>query len=271
MIIDSELCTGCLECLPYCPMGAIVHDERTGRAAIIEDECVECGVCYRARVCLPAAICPQELEWPRTLRMEFSDPSAPYVSPVFEHRIISRLQANLRQMDRRQLLDREGEELTISGRGTIEMKMNDVMGRFKRGRAGVAAEVGRPGVGARFRDVQTVTRALASIGVRFEPQNPLTDLMADPRAGILRDDILDEKVLSCIVEFNVALEDLATVLAKMREVAGEIDTVFAVDLISVVNEDGSIPTLPIAESLGLEPSIAGKTNVGLGRPLANLD
>jgi len=252
-------------------MGAIVRDEKTGRAAIIEDECVECGVCYRARVCAPDAICPQELQWPRTLRMEFSDPSAPYVSPVFEHRIISRLQADLREMGRRQLLDREGEELTISGRGTIEMKMNDVMGRFKRGRAGVAAEVGRPGVGARFRDVQTVTQALASVGVRFEPQNPLTDLMTDVQTGTLRGDILDEKVLSCIVEFNVALEDLARVLGKMREVAEQIDTVFAVDLISVVSEDGSIPTVPIAESLGLEPSIAGKTNVGLGRPLASLE
>jgi len=271
VIIDNELCSGCLECLPYCPMGAIVRDEKTGRATIIDDECVECGVCYRARVCLPDSIRPQELQWPRTLRMEFSDPSAPYVSPVFEHRIISRLQADLRQMDRRQLLDREGEELTISGRGTIEMKMNDVMGRFRKGRAGVAAEVGRPGVGARFRDVQTVTQALASVGVKFEPQNPLTDLMTNAQTGTLREDILDEKVLSCIVEFNVALEDLARVLGKMREVAHKIDTVFAVDLISVVNEDGSIPTVPIAESLGLEPSIAGKTNVGLGRPLASLD
>ena len=123
----------------------------------------------------------------------------------------------------------------------------------------------------RFRDVQTVTRALASVGARFEPQNPLTDLMTDVQAGTLREDTLDEKVLSCIVEFEVALEDLARVLGKMQEVAGEIDTVFAVDLISVVDEDGSIPTVAIAESLGLEPSIAGKTNVGLGRPLASLD
>ncbi|MGQ9572821.1 MAG: indolepyruvate ferredoxin oxidoreductase subunit alpha [Dehalococcoidia bacterium] len=271
MIIKDDLCTGCLECLPYCPMEAIVQDEKAGRATIIEDECVECGVCYRARVCGPDAIYPQNLEWPRTLRMEFSDPSAPYMSPVFEHRMISRFQAELQKMDRRQLLDREGEALTISGRGTVEMKMNDVMGRFRRGRAGVAAEVGRPGVGARFRDVQTVTRALASLGVRFEPQNPLTDLMADIETGTLREDILNEKVLSCIIEFDVPLEGLAKVLAKMREVAEQMETVFAVDLISVVNEDGSIPTLPIVESLGLESSIAGKTNVGLGRPLANLD
>lgn len=271
MIIKEDLCNGCLECLPYCPMDAIVEEDASGRAAIIEDECVECGVCYRARVCLPEAIYPQDLEWPRTLRMEFSDPSAPYMSPVFEHRVISRFQAELRDMDRRQLLDREGEALTISGRGTVEMKMNDVMGRFKRGRAGLAAEVGRPGVGTRFRDVQKVTKALASVGVTFEPQNPLTDLMTDVQTGTLREDILDEKVLSCIVEFDVALEDLARVLTTMKEVASRLDTVFAVDLISVVNEDGSIPTVPIAESLGLEPSIAGKTNVGLGRPLAGLD
>jgi NAD-dependent dihydropyrimidine dehydrogenase PreA subunit len=271
VIIREDVCTGCLECLPYCPMAAIVQDGENGRVTIIEDECVECGVCYRARVCGPDAIYLQDLQWPRTLRMEFSDPSAPYVSPVFEHRVISRLQADLREMDRRQLLDRQGEDLTISGRGTVEMKMNDVMGRFKRGRAGLAAEVGRPGVGARFRDVQIVTRALASIGVRFEPQNPLTDLMTDTEAGTLREDILNEKVFSCIVEFDVPLEDLARVLARMKEAAQQIDTVFAVDLISVVNEDGSIPTVPIAESLGLEPSIAGKTNVGLGRPLASLD
>jgi len=271
VIIREDLCTGCLECLPYCPMGAIVEDAESGRATVIEDECVECGVCYRARVCGTDAVYPQDLEWPRTLRMEFSDPSAPYVSPVFEHRVISRLQAELREMDRRQVLDRRGEELTISGRGTVEMKMNDVMGRFKRGRAGLAAEVGRPGVGARFRDVQVVTRALASIGVRFEPDNPLTDLMTDAEAGTLREDILNEKVLSCIVEFDVPLEDLARVLAVMKEAAQQLDTVFAVDLISVVNEDGSISTVPIAESLGLEPSIAGKTNVGLGRPLASLE
>ncbi len=271
MIIEEDLCTGCLECLPYCPMEAIVEEADKGQVTIVEDECVECGVCYRAQVCGPDAIYPQDLKWPRTLRMEFSDPSAPYMSPVFEHRIIGRFQAELRGMDRRQLLAREGEELTISGRGTVEMKMNDIMGRFKRGRAGLAAEIGRPGVGARFRDVQVVTEALASIGVRFEPQNPLTDLMSDAQTGTLRGDILDEKVMSCIVEFDVALDDLATVLTRMREVVQHLDTVFAVDLISVVDKDGSVPTAHIAESLGLEPSIAGKTNVGLGRPLANLD
>lgn len=271
MIIEEDLCTGCLDCLPYCPMEAIVEDVETGQVTIIEDECVECGVCYRAQVCGPDAIYPQDLEWPRTLRMEFSDPSAPYMSPVFEHRIIGRFQADLRGMDRRQLLARQGEALTISGRGTVEMKMNDIMGRFKRGRAGLAAEVGRPGVGARFRDVQTVTQALASLGVRFERQNPLTDLMTDVQTGTLREDILNEKVLSCIIEFDVPLGDLSNVLARMSEVSRHLETVFAVDLISVVNEDGSIPTVPIVKSVGLEPSIAGKTNVGLGRPLANLD
>jgi NAD-dependent dihydropyrimidine dehydrogenase PreA subunit len=271
VIIKEELCSGCMDCLPYCPMAAIVRDEATGLAAIIEDECVECGVCYRARVCATDAIHPQPLEWPRTLRMEFSDPSSPYLSPVFEHRTIARFQRDLKGMDRRRLLDREGEELTISGRGTIEMKMNDIMGRYKRGQAGVAAEIGRPGVGARFREVEKVARALASAGVKFEPDNPLTDLMSDVETGALLPEILNEKVLSCIIEFTVPLQSLPRVLSKMQEAAGEIDTVFAVDLISVVEEDGSVPTVPIVESMGLTLSIGGKTNVGLGRPLADIN
>ena len=190
---------------------------------------------------------------------------------MFERRSIARFQRDLQGMDRRRLLDREGEELTISGRGTIEMKMNDVMGRYKRGQAGVAAEIGRPGVGARFRDVEKVARALSSAGVKFEPDNPLTDLMTDVATGSLLPEILNEKVLSCIIEFTVPLASLPRVLSVLRDVASEIDTVFAVDLISVVEEDGSVLTVPIVEAMGLTPSIAGKTNVGLGRPLAPLD
>ncbi len=271
MIIKQDECSGCLDCLPYCAMQAIAVDAATGFAYVIEDECVECGVCYRADICATEAIYPQDLEWPRTLRMEFSDPSSPYLSPVFAQRSISRFTPGWEGLDRRQLLGRKGEALTISGRGTLEMKANDVSGRYKRGQAGVAAEIGRPGVGARFRDVQKVAQALAAVGARFETANPVTDLMTDISTGTFRDDILDEKVLSCIIEFTVPLRELALVLQALQKVAMEIDTVFAVDLISVVEEDGSIPTVPIAESLGLSPSLAGKTNVGLGRPLASID
>lgn len=265
MIVDEAKCTGCLECIPYCPMGAI--EERMSLVTIDLDECVECGVCFRAGVCAVEALVPQELAWPRTLRAEFSDPSAPYMSPVFAGRaqIVSGTET-----DRRALLSRTGEAVVISGRGTLEMKTNDVSGRYRHGRAGIAIEMGRPGVGTRFRDVQKVARALAPLGVRFEERNPLTDLMADKSMGTFGDDILDEKVLSCILEFDLSLQMVAPVLARLKEVAKDIDTVFAVDLISIVEKDGSIPTIDAARRASVEVSSNGKTNVGLGRPLADV-
>ena len=35
MIIKEDLCTGCLECLPYCPMEAIIEDVEAGRVSIV--------------------------------------------------------------------------------------------------------------------------------------------------------------------------------------------------------------------------------------------
>jgi len=266
MIIDEMKCTSCLECIPYCPVGAIEESETL--VTIDEDECVECGVCFRSGSCEVEALVPQELSWPRTLRAEFSDPSCPYMSPVFGRR--AQQLATGTEVDRRALLSRTGADLVISGRGTLEMKTNDVSGRYRRGRAGIAVEMGRPGVGTRFRDAQKVAQALAPLGVKFEERNPLTDLMTDKSTGTFRDDILDEKVLSCIIEFDLALEKVTPVLERLREVAKEIDTVFAVDLISVVEKDGSIPTVDAAHRANVEVSINGKTNVGLGRPLADV-
>ena len=48
-------------------------------------------------------------------------------------------------------------ETRIPGRGTEEMKTNEVTGRYRRGMYGMAFELGRPGVGARFHDVEKVT------------------------------------------------------------------------------------------------------------------
>src|SRR4030042_2769413 len=265
MIIDETKCTSCLECIPYCPMVAIKESDIA--VTIDLDECVECGVCFRAGACEVEALVPQELPWPRTLRAEFSDPSAPYMSPVFARR--GQLVTGT-EMDRRALLSRTGVDVVISGRGTLEMKTNDVSGRYRPGRAGIAVEMGRPGVGTHFRDVQKVARALAPLGVNFEERNPLTDLMADKSTGPLREDILDEKVLSCIIEFDLALDMVTPVLERLKQVAQEIDTVFAVDLISVVEKDGSIPTIEAARRAGGAVSINGKTNVGLGRPLADI-
>ena len=236
MIIDTDICIGCELCLPYCPMGAIAMADE-GYAQIDRDECVECGVCLRSAGCPVDAFVEEELAWPRSVRAAFSD-------PLSEHK-----------------------ETRIPGRGTEEMKTNDVTGRFKRGEAGVAIELGRPGIGTRFQDVEKVTRAMAELGVQFEPQNPVTFLLADKQTGKINEEVLNEKVLSAIVEFTVPLALAPAILSRLREVAEEIDTVFSLNLICKVEPDGSIPTVPLTKEMGIAFYPDGKSNVGLGRPL----
>ena len=236
MKIDPDTCSGCEQCIPYCPMGAIhLTDEEVSE--IDWDECVECGVCLRNADCPTDSIVETENPWPRSVRGFFSNPLA------------------------------EHEETRIPGRGTEEMKTNDVTGRFKYGQVGMAMEVGRPGTGARFRDVQMLIAAMAGLGIRLEPQNPVTFLIVDEEKGLLSPDVLDEKVLSAIVEFTIPIEKVPAVIERLRQVEGQLDTVFSVDLISKVHPDGTVPTVPLMERLGIPLSVNGKNNVGLGRPL----
>ncbi len=74
MRIDSEKCIGCGQCVRYCPVDCILEDG--GQCTIQEDECVDCGVCYRAKVCpFDAIFMPEEnYDYPRAIRMQFSDP-----------------------------------------------------------------------------------------------------------------------------------------------------------------------------------------------------
>lgn len=235
MKIDPDICIGCEQCIPYCPMGAI-HLTDEGVSEIDRDECVECGVCLRSADCPTDAILETENPWPRSVRAFFSNPLA------------------------------EHKETRIPGRGTEEMKTNDVTGRFKYGEVGMAMELGRPGTGARFRDIQILTMAMAELGIRLEPQNPVMSLIVDEEKGSLNPDVLDEKVLSAIVEFTTPIEKVPAVIKRLREVEGQLDTVFSVDLICKVHPDGSVPTVPLMEQLGLPLSVNGKNNVGLGRP-----
>lgn len=238
MYVDQDLCTQCQSCIPYCPMRAIRYDESAEQVVIDLDECVECEICARSGVCPNDALVMQELEWPRILRNQFSNPLVPHPNTG------------------------------VPGRGTEEMKTNEVTGRFKRGRAGIAIEMGRPGTGTRFYDVEKVAMAVASVGVEFEPHNPVTHLMVDKTTGKMRDDVLNEKALSAIIEFDIPQSKIKAVLEKLKEVEKEINTVFSLDLACRLEEDGSNPAVALAEEAGYRPSINGKTNVGLGRPLA---
>lgn len=237
MLIDKDLCHACLECIPYCPVNAISYND-AGYTEIDLDQCAECSACKRADVCPNDAIYQQPLEWPRTVRSILSDVLTVCV------------------------------ESGISGRGTEEMKTNEVTGRYRRGMAGIAVELGRPVTGAHFYDVEKVAMAVSKLGgIEFEKQNPTTSLMSDPKTGKFKDDILNEFVLSAIIEFPVPLQRVPDVLEALRKVSGEIECVFSLDICTRVGEKNDLPTADLVRQSGYWISPNGKTNIGLGRPL----
>src|SRR6202011_4807364 len=264
MKINSDKCVACGNCTAVCPVGAIYIDPAIRRATIDRDECVECYACFnglsqehlnptmvrtmrkafqmmRLRfdpepdVCPTAAFEPDELSWPRVVRRAFSDPRVPH------------------------------ESTGVEGRGTEEVKTNDVSGRVQVGEVGFTIEFGRPGVGVRFRDIQKMCWALAEAGVSFEKKNPVTSLMTDVPTGSLRDDILDEKIMSAIVEIKVPVERTEEIVRLVWAVEKQVDTVVALGVGTRCDADGEENVVaPILERLGYRLERA-KTNIGLGR------
>jgi len=153
------------------------------------------------------------------------------------------------------------------GRGTEEMKTNDVTGLFPHGVVGLAIEMGRPGVGTSFKDVQTMSMALAEKNVEFAPQNPVTSLMIDLATGGLESEILDERALSAIIEFSIPEERLGEILEAVKEATQAIDTVYALDLISRLGAGVTDRIAATVQAAGFSLRPNNKTNLGLGRPL----
>ncbi len=245
-------------------MGAIYIDPELRRATVARDECVECYACFNGMsqehlnptlvrglrklfkllrlrfdpepdVCPTAAFEPEELVWPRVVRRAFSDPRVPH------------------------------ESTGVEGRGTEEVKTNDVSGRVAVGEVGFTIEFGRPGVGVRFHEIQEMTKVLAGAGVAFEKCNPVTTLLKDGGSGEIRDDILDEKVMSAIVEIKVPAERAEEVIRLVRDVEQRIDTVVAIGVGVRCEEDGEEEKMaPVLERLGYQ-LVRAKTNAGMGR------
>jgi ferredoxin len=245
-------------------MGAISLEE-DGKSAVNQDECVECNTCYRllrnegyppwfvrairkvlsalrlgyladVDVCPTGAITPPELKYPRNLRAAFSDVTVPHAGTG------------------------------IAGRGTEEIKTNEVTGRIRKGEAGIVVELGRPGIGATFLDVEKIAMALAGLGANFEAQNPVTQLMSDPRTGKMKEEVLGEKVLSAIIEMKVRQDQVPETFRILEDAQRKVDTVFSVGISSRCLPDGTVPHLEWVKKLGYRLSPNGKTNIGLGRP-----
>lgn len=239
MRVDKEKCIGCLNCIDYCPVEAIKEDSGAGTAFVDEVECVECGCCLRMNVCEYGALWQPELKWPRILRAQFSDPCVKHTTGTGG-----------------------------SGRGTAETKTNDVTGRYARGIIGIAAELGRPGVGTWMEDIEKVAQAILPLGVELEKENPTYSLFEDPAKAVLRNDIRAEKVLSAILEFRTPEADAPKVLNALANVAKTLETVVSVNIASLVEPDGTLPAERVAKRAGFEIRPNGKTNLGLGRPRA---
>ena len=264
MKINAHKCVACGNCTYVCPMGAIYIDPQLKRATIDRDECVECYACFNGLsqehlnpslvrfirrtlalvkvrfdpepdVCPTAAFEPDEMTWPRVVRRAFSDPRVPH------------------------------ESTGVEGRGTEEVKTNDVSGRVQVGEVGFTIEFGRPGVGVRFHEIQQMCWALAEAGVSFEKKNPVTSLMSDVSTGTIREDILDEKVMSAIVEIKVPVSRTEEIIHLVRDVEKRLDTVVALGVGTRCDEHGEENVVaPILQKLGYKLERA-KTNIGIGR------
>ena len=262
MRISKEKCVGCANCVPICTVGAIYIGE-DGLAEINSDACVECHNCYRSLsfehlppsltrtirrilkkislrfqpdpdVCPTEAIVPEDLEWPRIVRRAFSDPMVTH------------------------------ESTGVHGRGTEEVKTNDVSHRIKKGEVGLVVEFGRPGIGVYFKEVQKATRVLAAAGVTFEEGNPVTQMMTDSATGDIREDVLDERVLSCIVEITTTIQETVHTLNIIKEICKAAETVVSIGVSTICDEDGKEPLRDILTQEGYETGWA-KVNLGLGR------
>jgi ferredoxin len=196
------------------------------------DKCVECGVCERVHVCAANAITKEpDLPWPRILRREFSDP----VTPRW-------------------------------GADGSDMKANDVKNKIKKGEAEFSLEFGRPGVSVLVSEIEEIIAPIARLNVHFPERGHLTSLMSDTTKGIFKDEVRNERLLRASIGFTVEPTRIPEVMKAVEESATlATGTIFSLDLVTVLEDDGSIPNVEILNNSGYHASPNCKINLGLGR------
>jgi hypothetical protein len=88
-------------------------------------------------------------------------------------------------------------------------------------------------------------------------------MMTDRKTGKLRDDILNEKILSAIVEFKTTLENVPAILHRVDEVSRTLATVVSVGVSTRCDPQGNSALDGVLAEEGFS-FVRGKTNLGLG-------
>ena len=240
--IDEGLCIGCQSCIPYCPTSALYWEDDAGKVAVDPKKCTDCWVCLRNKVCQVEAMHKQEhMDFKSEYRHYMSDPN-------------------------------ETTYTGDKGRGTEEIKTNDVTGRVKIGTVGFTIDMGRPGIGARLDDVEKVVMAIVKAGIILEEpkKSPLGAVIKNFETGEIKEEYKDIFVLSVIVEGTCPVENAANVLRALKEVSAEINTVFSLGVaLRNVGHGAYARLMEIISGLDIPLPYRGKVNLGLGRPICN--
>ncbi len=173
MDIDKTKCVGCGNCHIICTMGVISLDE-DGKSVVNQDECVECGTCYRVlrNEGYRALVRPRHPEGALPVQLGISGRRGP---------LPDRGAHAPRSCPGREYCGPSSATPPSSIRepaspagGPTRSRATTSPGGSGRARRVSSSRSAGPGSGAFFRDIEKVAMALAPLEPVFEPENPVT-------------------------------------------------------------------------------------------------
>ena len=183
---------------------------------------------------VPRNALTEYVTWPRIVRCAFSEPTSCWCH----------------------------ESTGVAGRGTEEVKTNDVTDWVRVGEVGSPSEFGRPGVGVRFRDIQKMSMALVLSPVKFGGgEYQLFGHGGDPRGRPGREGSLGHP------RARGRPEHATPAPPGRGKVAGELSTIVAIGVATRCDAQGENLLEPLLQREGYA-GIAPRPIWGWARPAA---